>query len=271
MRVRPATSSVSRGHAAGGCGRGGRRFDASALVKRYSRRTRQRDRGPSACDGRSRDESPVGDRIVSALARRARAGDVAPADAQRAVAALSGDFSALHIVELLPEVTVQRGRFYSGTDCERRMPSSWRVAVTSSNSSANLCRLLAFHGPGGCAETSEESGRGVPDDSRRRGLSADRAYRGVPSMARPAGPAVCVRVARRGCSVAGRQRRRDGRRCPTADSGSPNARPWSSTGRSRSRTTAGFAVCAIPAPERSDSRPAIRLWHGCVATGVSTS
>jgi hypothetical protein len=45
--------------------------------------------------------------IVSALARRARAGDVAAADAQRAVAALSGDLSALHIVELLPEVTAQ--------------------------------------------------------------------------------------------------------------------------------------------------------------------
>jgi predicted nucleic acid-binding protein len=47
--------------------------------------------------------------IVSALARRTRAGDVAPADAQRAIAALSADLAALHIVELLPEVTAQAG------------------------------------------------------------------------------------------------------------------------------------------------------------------
>ena len=45
--------------------------------------------------------------IVSALARRAREGDIAPADGQRAMAALSADLAALHIVELLPEVTAK--------------------------------------------------------------------------------------------------------------------------------------------------------------------
>jgi hypothetical protein len=43
--------------------------------------------------------------IVSALARRAREGDIAPADAQGAMAAVSADLAALHIVELLQEVT----------------------------------------------------------------------------------------------------------------------------------------------------------------------
>jgi predicted nucleic acid-binding protein len=45
--------------------------------------------------------------IVSALARRAREGHIAPADGQRAIAALLADLASLHIVELLPEVTTQ--------------------------------------------------------------------------------------------------------------------------------------------------------------------
>jgi hypothetical protein len=45
--------------------------------------------------------------IVSALARRAREGDIGPADSHRAIAALSADLAALHIVELLSEVTAQ--------------------------------------------------------------------------------------------------------------------------------------------------------------------
>jgi hypothetical protein len=45
--------------------------------------------------------------IVSALARRARDGDIAPADSHRAIVALSADLAALHIVELLSEVTTQ--------------------------------------------------------------------------------------------------------------------------------------------------------------------
>jgi predicted nucleic acid-binding protein len=43
--------------------------------------------------------------VVSALTRRAREGDIASADADRAIAALVDDLSALLIVELLPEVT----------------------------------------------------------------------------------------------------------------------------------------------------------------------
>jgi predicted nucleic acid-binding protein len=43
--------------------------------------------------------------VVSALTRRAREGDIASVDADRAIAALVDDLSALLIVELLPEVT----------------------------------------------------------------------------------------------------------------------------------------------------------------------
>jgi len=43
--------------------------------------------------------------VVSALTRRAREGDLAAADADRAIAALADDLTALHVVELLPEVT----------------------------------------------------------------------------------------------------------------------------------------------------------------------
>ncbi len=43
--------------------------------------------------------------VVSALTRRAREGDLASVDSDRAIAALVDDLSALLIVELLPEVT----------------------------------------------------------------------------------------------------------------------------------------------------------------------
>ena len=43
--------------------------------------------------------------VVSALTRRSREGHLAAADADRAMAALTDDLAALHIVELLPEVT----------------------------------------------------------------------------------------------------------------------------------------------------------------------
>lgn len=45
--------------------------------------------------------------IMSALTRRAREGDLASADADRATAALAGDLPAFLIVELLPEVTAR--------------------------------------------------------------------------------------------------------------------------------------------------------------------
>jgi predicted nucleic acid-binding protein len=82
-----------------------RYFDASALVKRYvaERGSRSVARLLAAGDAATSRLSEV--ELVSALTRRAREGDLAAADGDRAIAALADDLAALHIVELLPDVT----------------------------------------------------------------------------------------------------------------------------------------------------------------------
>lgn len=43
--------------------------------------------------------------VASALARRTRDGDIAAADGERALGSLSDDLAAMHVVELVPDVT----------------------------------------------------------------------------------------------------------------------------------------------------------------------
>jgi hypothetical protein len=80
-------------------------FDASALVKRYVREAdtaavrRALTRGNVVISRLSEVE------VVSALARLAREGHVAPPRRDRAIAALLQDMAAWHVVELSPEVT----------------------------------------------------------------------------------------------------------------------------------------------------------------------
>jgi uncharacterized protein len=81
-----------------------RYFDASALVKRYVR-----EAGSAAVRGLLAADVAVTSRlteveIASALARRAREGDMTPAERDRALAALGADIPSLYVVELLPAV-----------------------------------------------------------------------------------------------------------------------------------------------------------------------
>lgn len=107
VRVDPSDRRAGRGHADPGSGGSFliRYLDASALVKRYVAEsgngavTRLLTSGEAATSRLSEVE------VVSALTRRAREGDVASADADRAAAALVAHLAGLHIVELLPEVT----------------------------------------------------------------------------------------------------------------------------------------------------------------------
>ena len=82
-----------------------RYFDTSALVKRYVAQPGSESvaRLLTAGDAATSRLSEV--ELVSALARRGREGDLAAGDCDRAMAALADDLAALHIVELLPEVT----------------------------------------------------------------------------------------------------------------------------------------------------------------------
>lgn len=83
-----------------------RYFDASALVKRYVAEAGSRSvaRLLAAGDAATSRLSEV--ELVSVLARRGRKGDLAAGDCDRAMAALAEDLAALHIVELVPEVSV---------------------------------------------------------------------------------------------------------------------------------------------------------------------
>lgn len=85
-----------------------RYFDASALVKRYVEE-------PDGEAVRSLLEAPAGAvpatsrlsevEIASALVRRWREGDLSESERDRTLAALKDDFTALTVVELVPEVT----------------------------------------------------------------------------------------------------------------------------------------------------------------------
>jgi predicted nucleic acid-binding protein len=82
-------------------------FDASAPAKRYVR-----EKGSLKVRRLLASDLPATSRysaveITSALARRAREGDISAEDCERAVTALSEDLTAMLVVELTPEVVMR--------------------------------------------------------------------------------------------------------------------------------------------------------------------
>lgn len=87
-----------------------RYFDSSALAKRYVEepQTEAVRRLLAECTPAASRLSQV--EITSALIRRWRDGDLAEEDRDRALDAVREDFSALTVVELVPEVVALAGR-----------------------------------------------------------------------------------------------------------------------------------------------------------------
>jgi predicted nucleic acid-binding protein len=80
-------------------------FDASALVKRYTKEPNSEAVRRSIGKGLSCTSRLSQVEIASALIRRAREGAISQSDRDRALSALTDDMAALYVVELSTEIT----------------------------------------------------------------------------------------------------------------------------------------------------------------------